>query len=141
MLPPDTLRERVRRGAHSSCTRGRQPTPARPAAGRSITTRKENGMTDHSEERGRVPALEPGGRLGVTRRTWLTGVAAVATAAAGPFVWTRRAGAAGKVVIRTIGGAYEEANVKAIFEPFTKATGIGVVKVPASLGQLRAMFE
>jgi putative spermidine/putrescine transport system substrate-binding protein len=65
----------------------------------------------------------------------------VAAAATGPFVWTRRAGAAGKVVIRTIGGAYEEANVKAIFEPFIKATGIEIVKVPASLGKLLAMFE
>lgn len=82
-------------------------------------------MTERSEHR-------------LTRRAWLGGAAA---AAAGPFVWTRRASAAGKVVIRTIGGAYEEANVKAIFEPFTKATGIEVVKVPASLGKLLAMFE
>jgi len=82
-----------------------------------------------------------GAELRLTRRAWLTGAAAIATAASGPFVWTRRAGAAGKVVIRTIGGAYEEANVKAIFEPFTKATGIDVVKVPATLGKLLAMFE
>ena len=58
----------------------------------------------------------------LTRRAWLSGAAAVAATAIGPFVWTRRASAAGKVVIRTIGGAYEEANDKAIFEPFTKAT-------------------
>src|SRR5439155_1073878 len=51
------------------------------------------------------------------------------------------ASAAGKVVLRTIGGAYEEAVVKAIVEPFTKATGIEVVKVPATLGKLLAMFE
>ena len=31
--------------------------------------------------------------------------------------------------------------MKAIFEPFTKATGIEVVKVPATLGKLLAMFE
>src|SRR5206468_3310824 len=76
-----------------------------------------------------------------TRRTWLKGAVAVAAAATGPFVWTRRGNGAGKVVIRTIGGAYEEANVKAIFEPFTKATGIEIVKVPATLGKLLAMFE
>jgi putative spermidine/putrescine transport system substrate-binding protein len=76
---------------------------------------------------------------GITRRTFLGGTAAAA--AGGPFIWTRRAGAAGKVVIRTIGGAYEESNVKAIFEPFTKATGIEIVKVPATLGKLLAMFE
>ncbi len=100
-------------------------------------------MTDRSEEHGRRPALGPGGGSGArfTRRTWLTGAAAVAAMATGPFVWTQRARAAGKVVIRTIGGAYEEANVKAIFEPFTKATGIEVVKVPATLGKLLAMFE
>ena len=77
----------------------------------------------------------------LTRRAWLRGAATVAATAAGPFVWTRPASGAGKVVIRTIGGSYEEANVKAIFEPFTKATGIEVVKVPASLGKLLAMFE
>ena len=82
-----------------------------------------------------------GAELGLTRRAWLTGAAALATAATGPFVWTRRAGAAGKVVIRTIGGAYEEGNVKAIFDPFTKATGIEVVKVPATLGKVLAMSE
>jgi putative spermidine/putrescine transport system substrate-binding protein len=100
-------------------------------------------MTDRSEEHGGRPALGPGGGSGArfTRRTWLTGAAAGAAMATGPFVWTRRAGAAGKVVIRTIGGAYEEANVKAIFEPFTKATAIEVVKVPATLGKLLAMFE
>jgi putative spermidine/putrescine transport system substrate-binding protein len=99
-------------------------------------------MTDRSEDHGGRPALGPGGGSGaLTRRTWLTGAAAAAATATGPFVWSRRAGAAGKVVIRTIGGAYEEANVKAIFEPFTKATGIEVVKVPASLGKLLAMFE
>jgi len=82
-----------------------------------------------------------GRRTGISRRTFLQGVAGIAAAATGPFVWIPRAGAAGKVVIRTIGGAYEEANVKAIFEPFTKATGIEVVKVPATLGKLLAMFE
>src|SRR6266508_5330457 len=74
----------------------------------------------------------------ISRRAFVAG-AGLATAA--QFIWTRRSGAADKVVIRTIGGAYEEANVKAIFEPFTKATGIEVVKVPATLGKLLAMFE
>ena len=75
------------------------------------------------------------------RRTFLKGAATVTAATSVPTVWIRRAGAAGKVVVRTIGGAYEEANVKAIFEPFMKATGIEVVKVPATLGKLLAMFE
>ena len=77
----------------------------------------------------------------MTRRLFLGGAASAAAAAAGPFVWTRRAGAAGKIVVRTIGGSYEEAVVKTIFDPFTKATGIEMVKVPATLGKLLAMFE
>jgi putative spermidine/putrescine transport system substrate-binding protein len=82
-----------------------------------------------------------GRRTGISRRTFLAGAAGIAAAATGPFVWIPRAGAAGKVVIRTIGGSYEEANVKAIFEPFMKATGIEIVKAPATLGKLLAMFE
>ena len=80
----------------------------------------------------------------MTRRRFLGGAVTAATAAAasaGPFVWTRRARAAGKIVVRTIGGSYEEAVVKTIFDPFTKATGIEMVKVPATLGKLLAMFE
>src|SRR3989441_2140573 len=80
-------------------------------------------------------------RTGVSRRHFLAGTAAALAGASMPVVWPRRASAAGKVVLRTIGGAYEEAVVKAIVEPFTKATGIEVVKVPATLGKLLAMFE
>ncbi len=93
--------------------------------------------TDRGKAAG-VTASRAGRRTRISRRTFLAGAAVAAT---GPFVWIPRAGAAGKVVIRTIGGSYEEANVKAIFEPFTKATGIEVVKVPATLGKLLAMFE
>src|SRR6266704_2398696 len=78
---------------------------------------------------------------GVSRRRILAGVAGLAAMASAPGVWIRRAGAAGRIVVRTIGGAYEESTVKAIFEPFTKATGIEVLKVPATLGKLLAMFE
>ena len=78
---------------------------------------------------------------GLSRRQVLAGGAAALVAASVPVVTPRRASAAGKVVLRTIGGAYEEAVVKAIIEPFTKATGIEVVKVPATLGKLLAMFE
>jgi putative spermidine/putrescine transport system substrate-binding protein len=83
--------------------------------------------------------IEPKDRHKITRRRFVA--AAGLAAAAGPFVWTHRAGAAGKVIIRTIGGSYEESTVKAIFEPFTKATGIEVVKVPATLGKVLAMHE
>jgi len=95
-------------------------------------------MTNGNEEHRTRPRLA-GAR--VTRRAWMAGAAAVAAAATGPFVWTRRAGAAGKIVVRTIGGAYEEAVEKAILQPFTKATGIETVKAPATLGKVLAMFE
>jgi len=96
--------------------------------------------TDRGKAAG-ITASRAGTRTRISRRTFLAGTAGVAVAATGPFVWIPRAGAAGKVVIRTIGGSYEEANVEAIFEPFTKATGIEIVKVPATLGKLLAMFE
>jgi putative spermidine/putrescine transport system substrate-binding protein len=101
-------------------------------------------MIERSEDHGGRPALGTGEGSGARfpRRIWLAGAGAAAATATGPFVWTRKVGAAaGKVIIRTIGGAYEEANVKAIFEPFTKDTGIEIVKVPATLGKLLAMFE
>src|SRR5215470_17294931 len=78
---------------------------------------------------------------GVSRRHVLTSTAAALAITGVPIIRPRRASAAGKIVLRTIGGAYEEAVVKAIIEPFTKATGIEVVKVPATLGKLLAMFE
>src|SRR5262245_63343930 len=78
---------------------------------------------------------------GVSRRRILKAAAGLAATTTVPTAWVRRAGAAGKIVIRTIGGAYEEAVVKAILEPFTKATGIEVVKVPATLGKLLAIVE
>src|SRR5262249_14212809 len=78
---------------------------------------------------------------GVSRRRILKGAAGLAATTTVPTAWVRRAGAAGKIVVRTIGGAYEEGTVKAIFEPFTKATGIEIVKVPATLGKLLAMVE
>ena len=83
--------------------------------------------------------IERTARGRISRRKFLevTGVAV----AASPFIWTGRSSAAGKVIIRTIGGSYEEAVVKSIFEPFTKATGIEVVKVPATLGKVLAMHE
>ena len=96
--------------------------------------------TDRGKAAG-ITASRASTRTRISRRTFLAGTAGVAVTATGPFVRIPRAGAAGKVVIRTIGGSYEEANVKAIFEPFTKATGIEIVKVPATLGKLLAMFE
>jgi putative spermidine/putrescine transport system substrate-binding protein len=93
-------------------------------------------MTDPSTVRAKQAEVD-----GLTRRRFLGGAAGLVGAATGPFVRIRKAGAAGKVIVRTVGGAYEEALVKATFDPFTKATGVEVVRVPASAGKLLAMVE
>jgi len=75
------------------------------------------------------------------RRRTLLGAAAGLPLLAAPAVLSRPARAAGQVVVRTPGGSYEEAMVKAVYEPFTKETGIEVLKVPATAGRLLAMFR
>ncbi|MCC7273674.1 MAG: ABC transporter substrate-binding protein [Alphaproteobacteria bacterium] len=77
------------------------------------------------------------GRIG--RRAIVKGMAGMALAA--PFLSVRGAAAAGRLVIRSLGGAYEEAATKVHFEPFTKATGIEIVKLPATFSKLMAMHQ
>ena len=43
--------------------------------------------------------------------------------------------------MRTSGGSFQAAQEKAIFQPFTQATGIKVVPVPLSTGKLREILE
>ncbi len=50
-------------------------------------------------------------------------------------------GSAGQVIVRALGGAYEDAERRAIFDPFTKATGVKVVTVPATMTQVLAMVR
>jgi putative spermidine/putrescine transport system substrate-binding protein len=47
----------------------------------------------------------------------------------------------GQVIVRALGGAYEDAERRSIFDPFTKATGIKVITVPATLTQVLAMVR
>ncbi|MFI4988210.1 MAG: ABC transporter substrate-binding protein [Alphaproteobacteria bacterium] len=49
--------------------------------------------------------------------------------------------AAGKVIVRTPGGAYEDALRKGVFEPFTAETGIEVVPFATNTAKLIAMVE
>jgi putative spermidine/putrescine transport system substrate-binding protein len=79
------------------------------------------------------------GSASINRREFLGGTAAAVMSA--PYVWVRRTSAAGRVVVRTFGGAYEDALIKSAFEPFTKATGIDVVRVPANSTKLYAMID
>lgn len=77
----------------------------------------------------------------LSRRTMLQTLGAAGAAA---VLQPRRTDAAtsnGRVVINADGGAYEEAENKAIYEPFTRETGIEVVRVPATATQVLAMVQ
>ncbi len=54
--------------------------------------------------------------------------------------WVAR-GASEQLLVRTSGGSFQAAQDKAIFQPFTRATGIRVVPVPLSTGKLREILE
>src|SRR5262245_5376209 len=71
------------------------------------------------------------------RRDFLAGSAALCAAA--PYVL--RAARTEQVLVRTSGGVFQAAQDKAIFKPFTQATGIRVVPVPLSTGKLREMLD
>lgn len=58
-----------------------------------------------------------------------------------PYLWSRRADAAGQVIVRTPGGAYDSIRRTTVYEPFEKATGIHVVPVAATVAKLLAMFK
>ncbi len=73
-----------------------------------------------------------------TRRAVLGGAAAFLAA---PAIIRHSALGAGQVIVRTSGGAYADAIVPTIYEPFTKETGIEVVTVAATIGKLFAMFR
>ncbi|VIO70571.1 hypothetical protein CI1B_32250 [Bradyrhizobium ivorense] len=49
--------------------------------------------------------------------------------------------AGGQVIVRGLGGAYQDAMTAAIYRPFTATTGIEVVVQPATAAQVRAMVE
>lgn len=78
-------------------------------------------------------------RMRPTRRRLLT-AAAVGTLGA-PWVWQRSAQAAGHVIVRTPGGAYDDIMRRHVYNPFTKATGVEVRPVAATSAKLLAMFK
>jgi putative spermidine/putrescine transport system substrate-binding protein len=72
------------------------------------------------------------------RRNLLIGGAA---ALAAPAIFTRRASAAQRLVVRTPGGAFDDVKAKTVYEPFRAATGIEIVPVAATVAKLLAMFK
>ncbi|MCA0918732.1 ABC transporter substrate-binding protein [Pseudooceanicola nanhaiensis] len=67
----------------------------------------------------------------------LTGTAALAA----PFLNTRARAASNEVIVRNPGGVYEETMRRAVYDPFTEATGIEVISVPATFAKLMAMYK
>jgi putative spermidine/putrescine transport system substrate-binding protein len=66
-------------------------------------------------------------------------LAATAVSVSGQKAFAQKS--SGKVLVRALGGAYEDAERRAIYEPFTKATGIDVVPVPTTMSQVLAMVR
>jgi putative spermidine/putrescine transport system substrate-binding protein len=90
-------------------------------------------------------AIEHGGAA-VTRRRFLattTGLVALAAAGAPSRVRpvSAQAGSGGQVIVRALGGNHLAAVEKAIFKPFTEATGIKVVPVPSVAAQVLAQVQ
>jgi putative spermidine/putrescine transport system substrate-binding protein len=75
-------------------------------------------------------------RIGPTRRGLLLGATG---ALAMPAIRARAA--SGRVVVRSLGGAYQDAMAAAIHKPFTAATGIEVVSIPSTAAQVLAMVK
>ncbi|RMI15237.1 ABC transporter substrate-binding protein [Pseudoroseomonas wenyumeiae] len=62
-------------------------------------------------------------------------------ALAAPWIIAGPARAAGQVIVRTPGGAYDDVMRRHVYEPFTKETGITVMPVAATVAKLMAMFR
>ncbi len=80
------------------------------------------------------------------RRRFLqtAGMSAVAASSVGSLALSAgnvRAQSSKQVIVRGLGGAYQDAMDKALYKPFTEATGIEVIVQPATAAQIRAMVE
>ncbi|GAB1575539.1 extracellular solute-binding protein [Bordetella petrii] len=58
-----------------------------------------------------------------------------------PHIWIPRADAAGRVIIRSPGGVYDDIRRETIYEPFRKETGIEVVPVATTGAKLMTMLK
>ncbi|MGI6855740.1 ABC transporter substrate-binding protein [Mesorhizobium sp. 1B3] len=76
-------------------------------------------------------------RRTVLKGAVVTGAAALVT----PSILGRASLANEPLVVRTLGGSYEDAVTKVVFTPFTQTTGIAIQPVPATTGKLLAMHQ
>lgn len=74
-----------------------------------------------------------------SRRSMLKLAGAAALAA--PYLWIPKSHAAGKVIIRSPGGVYDDLRREIVYEPFRKLTGIEVVPVAMTAGKLYTMVR
>ncbi|MCC7274604.1 MAG: polyamine ABC transporter substrate-binding protein [Alphaproteobacteria bacterium] len=76
------------------------------------------------------------------RRTFMKGAAGAALALGAPAIVGRPARAAQELVFVGFGGAYQEGQTKALFEPFERETGIKIVQTTGvELAKLRAQVQ
>jgi putative spermidine/putrescine transport system substrate-binding protein len=73
----------------------------------------------------------------LSRRSLLASTAATL---ATPFIW-RRSQAAQQIVVRTTGGVYNDVMRQAVYDPFTKETGIEVVATSSPMSKMVAMYK
>jgi putative spermidine/putrescine transport system substrate-binding protein len=74
----------------------------------------------------------------LTRRSILAAGTAALTM---PSVWLRPARAAGQLIVRNPGGAWDETQRRYIYDPFTKETGVEVVVVASTMTKMLAMVK
>lgn len=75
----------------------------------------------------------------ISRRSFLAATGGAALAA--PFLNLKARAASNQVIVRNPGGVYEDTMRKAVYDPFTKETGIEVLSVPATFAKLMAMYK
>ena len=77
--------------------------------------------------------------MGLNRRGFLLQSLALSAAPVGSAAWAQaQAKLEDSLVIRTTGGVFEQALKRNFFDPFSKATGVKVVPVAASYGEMMA---
>src|SRR5437016_8696079 len=82
-----------------------------------------------------------GTRRDFLRRTAVAAGAALAASALAGSKPTAARGASKRLVVRDSGGAYQDAKTKAIYIPFTQATGIEVVPLNVPTAQVIASVQ
>ena len=78
----------------------------------------------------------------ISRRRFLETTAAVATAVAAPYVVSPSRAANKELVFVGFGGAYQEGQTKAYFEPFERETGVKIIQTSGvELAKLKAQVQ